>query len=295
MTDTTFRYKPMLASPLSKGTIVNWKDWVLEEKFDGHRLLIEVARDGQVTAYTRPRRRAGVSSKTMATRALPRHLELALGALTPGVYDGECIGGTTSTDVTRLDLQKNLRFAAFDVLEMRGQSLTGQPWFERHVLLREAIADLGVSQGPVFAVLSIGLERERDVTAFTERIWREGGEGAILKYRHALYHSGKRSPEWLKVKKLQTAVLTVIGFEASRGEIQNRGPFAMVLLEDADGLQTSVKTVNDAELAKFEREAKTVKPGAPHPAIGRSLRIEYQDRTRTEGYRSPRWDRWEEE
>jgi hypothetical protein len=74
-------------------------------------------------------------------------------------------------------------------------------------------------------------------------------------------------------------------------------------LEDDRGNRTSVKTKDDFELAQFEKQALAglqkvgdmVVAIPAHPAIGRKLRIEYQDWTPRGGYRHPRWDRWEAE
>jgi ATP-dependent DNA ligase len=108
----------------------------------------------------------------------------------------------------------------------------------------------------------------------------------------AVYRPGKRDKSWIKIKKLRSAVLTVTGFQPSKGQIINRGPFATVVLKDEQGNVTTVKTRNDAEIAKLEAQAVA---GAAHPAIGRKLRIEFQERTVDGSYRHPRWDRWENE
>jgi bifunctional non-homologous end joining protein LigD len=133
--------------------------------------------------------------------------------------------------------------------------------------------------------------------AYVKSLWDLGAEGVILKRRAARYLPGKRSPDFVKVKKEQSALMTVVGFEKSRGEKIDRGPFATVVLEDARGNRTSVKTVDDDQLEAFSHEwadhLLTCKPGG-HPAIGRKLWIEYQDWTPKGGYRHPRWDRWEE-
>lgn len=294
--------KPMLAVPMTKGTINNWNEWAIEEKFDGHRLIVEVA-GGDVTAWTRPRKHAGdVSGKSMNERVLPPHLAADLARLPEGVYDGELLGGDTSTDVTRTDLAHTLRFVVFDFLrdDAIACNAAARPYDERRRALEYIFGRY--RQSPVVTLArSCPVTCEQDVTAFVDAVWARGGEGAILKRRAAAYQPGKRSPDFIKVKKLLTTVCTIVGFETTRGKVLSRGAYATVLLEDAEGNRTSVKTLNDAELDAFNNEWREyaertdVPMRDEHPAIGRKLRIEYQDWTPKGGYRHPRWDRWEDE
>jgi bifunctional non-homologous end joining protein LigD len=297
--------KPMLAVPMTKGTINDWNDWAIEEKFDGHRLVVCVERDDEacaqrtirgvkVTAWTRPRKHAGdVSGKSMNTRPLPAHLVANLSRLPAGVYDGELLGGETSTDVTRTDLAHTLRFVVFDVLQQDGQDVMTRSYDQRREILvsilHRAIGNVSLASAKVVTC-------QADVTRFVDEVWSRGGEGAILKRRAAPYRPGKRSPDFIKVKKLLTTVCTVVGFEATRGKVLNRGAYATVVLRDDAGHETSVKTVDDAQLEEFNKQGAWAKnANVPHPAIGRKLRIEYQDIAADGGYRHPRWDRWEDE
>ena len=113
--------KPMLAVPMSKGTIADWRHWAIERKYDGWRLVVQVPKAGNVRAWTRPRQHAGAPGKTMAEYQVPDLLALELrNALAVGVYDGELVGGATSTDVNRVDVRQKVAFIVFDVLDLRG-------------------------------------------------------------------------------------------------------------------------------------------------------------------------------
>lgn len=305
--------KPMLAVPLAKADIAYWNEWAMEEKFDGHRLIVQVS-DFDVTAWTRPRRRKD-GAKTMERRTLPPHLVTAFRQLPIGTYDGELLGGVTSTDVTRTDLVGTLRFVVFDLLGLKAHSTLSLTYDQRRELL-ELMWSKNLKRGTLVAphlelARSFRVERRADIDRFVKRIWDQGGEGAILKRRASVYHEGKRSPDWVKLKKLCTEVCRVVGFEAGRGEKVDRGPFASVAVEstgevwlESKGRLTTVKTVNDAELDHFNAEWHSATKGralaglagyAEHPAIGRLLRIEFQDFTPGGDFRHPRWDRWEDE
>lgn len=308
--------KPMLAIPMDKAVINDWSEWALEQKFDGWRVIVLVER-GEVTAWTRPRRKSNgnkeqdyVQLPDLQPGKLPAHLASELKRIADGVYDGELLGGRTSTDVGRRDLQKTLRLVIFDVLRTAaGRDMTKETYDTRRAYL--ALCDLDGKKHVALAA-SIALSAQADVLTALQAIWDAGGEGAMLKRRASTYQPGKRSKDLVKLKKLFTAVCVVIGFEATRGKVLSRGAFASVILRDDAGNNTTVKTKDDAELAKFQREwdDAMAKRGVSlkgtleeiaeraatfHPAIGRKLRIEYQERAANGGYRHPRWDRWEEE
>jgi ATP-dependent DNA ligase len=308
---------PMLAVPLAKANITDWSDWRMEEKYDGHRLIVVVTSLGEVTAYTRERKHAGdVSGKSQATRDLPPHLVAELRTLKPRglsvTLDGELLAILpdgrigTSTDVTRTDLQGGLRFVAFDVLTTAAGSSMMLPYEDRRRLLE------GILLGRRTHVLLADSRECCDtdtVSAWYHEVRTRGGEGLILKQKRARYEPGKRRASFVKIKSLYTAVARVTGFEATRGTVLNRGQFAKVTVEIVQpapehphtmGLRTSVKTLDDAELAKFNAQAQNIEGTLTHmlrthPALGRLLRIEYQDLAADGGLRHPRWDRWEDE
>lgn len=315
--------KPMLAVTMDKVTITNWNEWAVEQKFDGWRVIID-KRGGTVEAWTRPRRRAN-GDKSMALiqlpdlppGRLPKHLHDVVIMWPDGIIDTELLGGRTSTDVGARKYQSSLRLVVFDLLRLgavdtfiwsydkRRASLTSM--FQVFNAIRYASNGALVNTGQVILAESINVTCAEDVKRVFDHVRKEGGEGVMAKRRAAPYQQ-KRSKDLVKMKNLETTVCTVVGFEATRGKVLKRGAFATVVLEDAKGYRTSVKTKDDAELARFEEEWKPVAANiegtldhvlrcinTQHPAIGRKLRIEYQDFTPEGGYRHPRWDRWEDE
>ena len=135
-----------------------------------------------------------------------------------------------------------------------------------------------------------------------DEVWARDGEGLILKRIDAPYTIGKRPKNtWVKIKKLQSQIFTVIGWEPSRGLINNRGLYGMTKLRDEDGIITQVKTKNDAQCRLFEERASFpdgqggMVVRIPHPDLGRKLVCEFQERTIYNEYRHIRWDHWSEE
>ena len=115
-----------------------------------------------------------------------------------------------------------------------------------------------------------------------EKVWSAQGEGLILKEVSAPYIVGKRSKTWLKIKELRSAVLQITGYNEG-----TMGKHSIIVLEDEEGNETTVKWKNFKELAKIEAD--------PQAYIGRKVRIDFQCRTPDGSYRHPRWDRWENE
>jgi len=286
--------KPMLASPMKDNSVKHWNEWSIEEKFDGHRLIVHVT--NIVQAFARPR-----GDGRMIERVLPDHLTRQLRLLPPGIYDGELLSGDTGTDVTRGDLAHERSFVVFDLMQAGDIDTTRLEYFGRRKALELIFDSIRNNPSVLRLAVSKPLTREDDMVRFLKLIWSANGEGAIIKRNHSYYQPGKRSKDWIKIKRVMHATLTVVGFEASRGEVVDRGPFAIVKLRDDDGNETTAKTLNDFELKKFNDAAQKIEGTLDHvlrthPAIGRKLVIEFPQRTRTGGYQGPvRWDRWDDE
>lgn len=283
--------KPQLASP-EGGLADGISAWVMEEKFDGHRLIVEV--EAGLSNLLSEAKRVTAWSRNGKRRVLPRHLEDALGWLPVGIFDGELlVPGQRSYGVTELVNSDRLAFVCFDLLEVNGDSVRDLSLRERRAMLEF------IFQHPVVAALTcLRVAEQRPcvnvetVEAWRDEIWARDGEGLILKRATSRYVAGKRSKDWVKIKQLRTAVLTVTGWQASRGKINDRGKFACAVIVDDKGHETTVKTRDDDTIATLEAEAR--KTGR-QPFLGRRLRIEYQERTPDGNYRHPRWDRWENE
>jgi ATP-dependent DNA ligase len=288
---------PMFAAPSPKTggyAFVSTGVWYAEEKFDGIRLIIEVQRDVPEDLLSPHCIRTW--SRDGLPHAVPRHLRECLAKLPTGIYDGELfVPGKRSYGTLRLSEQANQRITVFDVLEINGQTTRDLAYIDRRHLL-EAIfthRELVPVETHLSLAVAVLVQSEQDVTTLRDALWAQDREGLILKNGKSLYLSNsRRKNTWIKVKDLRSDVLTVTGFEPSRGEIVDRGPYAMVTLRDDEGNITQVKTRNDRELDRLEKAAIA---GSKHPWIGRQLRIEYQERTPDGSYRHPRWDRWEDE
>lgn len=231
-------------------------EWTLEEKLDGHRCLVRVGPD-DIEAFSRPQPgRGGVA----LTRAIPPDMAVVLRTLPRGDYDGELVATTGKAwDVTRKT--SHTIFVAFDLLRIADLDLMPAPYSIRRATLIDALRYLPPGQNRVSTVTT-HTPRWSDV----EAIWLRGGEGAIVKRLSSTYTPGLRSADWLKVKAVHTATLTIVGYEAGKS-----GPYSALRLRDERGVETTVKTPDHATL-----RAITAKPEA---FLGRQVVIEFQERT----------------
>jgi bifunctional non-homologous end joining protein LigD len=235
--------------------------WLMEEKIDGHRCTV-VVKAGAVVAYSRPR--AGAAGANV--RELPARIVAQLQKFPDGTYDGELVAPSGKAwDVTVIGAQ--LVFVAFDLLALRGQSTIAMPYGARRGELLDVLATMPRDQTAISTVESVFPS-----WAAIEAIWARGGEGVILKRIASTYQPGHRSPDWIKVKAVHAATCTITGFEAGKS-----GPYSKLALRDADGHETTVKTLGTALLADIAR--------APASFVGRRVVISYQEKTPGGSYR----------
>jgi bifunctional non-homologous end joining protein LigD len=175
-------------------------EWVLEPKWDGFRLLVQVDDDRRVRAWSRH-----------GTSLTPR-----LGGLTAAfaeaparsIFDGELVVVTERSGrpvqdfaavcraVLRSDATaaEDLRFVGFDVLTLDGEDLRGRPWTERNLRLTDALPVAG------------SVRRMESLPASPEAhaaIVALGFEGTVLKRPSSTYRPGRRRA-WLKQKARYT-------------------------------------------------------------------------------------------
>jgi ATP-dependent DNA ligase len=202
---------------------------VLQPKWDGFRLLIDVDDDRRVRAWSR--------HGTSLTARLGGVGD-ALAEAPPGsVFDGELVvvserDGRPVQDfaaVCRAMLRgdakaaEGLRFVGFDVLALGGEDLRGQPWTERNSRLAEAlpvsdrvrrVESLPASPAAHAAIVALGFE------------------GTVLKRPSWPYRPG-RQRAWLKHKARFTADGLLLSVRRGR-DGQWRG------VCDVDGRRVSV-------------------------------------------------------
>lgn len=272
-TDEPFFFvEPMLGRALKESeTIDQWvgrTDWSLEEKYDGHRIQLHVMPSRRISALSR--------DQNQRSQDFGAHLHNELSAMPAGVYDCELfIPGKKSTHVTRKDMKHRQRLAVFDIIgvydEQKLKLTTHLSLHDRRKLITVAMSQMSqtdVFQSPVHVVTPNQLAA----------IWMQGGEGVMLKNNLEVYRPGQRS--WVKFKKMQVARVKVTGFLSGK-----LGPHSRIVAVDEHGIEVRCKALDTKMREAFDQD--------PDIWIGRTLVIEYQEKTDDGRYRHPRADHFE--
>ena len=208
------RVAPMLAVPATELPEPE-SAWAAEFKWDGVRAVAYLSA-GRLRLLSR-------SGRDM-TRAYPELAGLAHQAGNREmVLDGE-IAAFAAGRPSFAALQRRMHVAApsprllaavpatylvFDIMELDGESLVGEPYARRRDILEAQQLTSGqVHVPPSFrgggeAVLTVSI--------------RDGLEGVVVKRLDSAYRPGRRSPDWLKIKNRRLLDVVVGGISPGRG------------------------------------------------------------------------------
>ena len=210
------RFQPMLAE--GGGQPFDDPTWRFEPKLDGIRALAEMETGG--TAF-RTRRGRDVSFQYPDI-----HMVHELVDQVNAVLDGEIVAvnadGKDSFEVLqqRMNLQNEreikrtaklipVSFVVFDLLWLDGRDTTELALEERRELL-----ELIVEQDHRLQLMSYV---DGDGTAFVETARSFGLEGVVAKRRGSRYASGRRTPDWRKIKLISTQDCVILGWTPGQG------------------------------------------------------------------------------
>jgi DNA ligase D-like protein (predicted ligase)/DNA ligase D-like protein (predicted polymerase)/DNA ligase D-like protein (predicted 3'-phosphoesterase) len=210
------RFQPMLAE--GGGQPFDDPAWRFEPKLDGIRALAEMETGGTVF---RTRRGRDVSFQYPDI-----HMIHELVDQVNAVLDGEIVAvnadGKDSFEVLqqRMNLQNEreikrvskqipVSFVVFDLLWLDGRDTTGLTLEERRELL-----ELIVEEDHRLQLMSYV---DRDGKAFVETARSFGLEGVVAKRHGSKYASGRRTPDWSKIKLISTQDCVILGWTPGQG------------------------------------------------------------------------------
>lgn len=268
--------KPMLAGSSRPFDSPNH---VFEVKWDGIRCLAFVGAAG------RP-----VHLQSRNLLPLDAHypdlmdLNLRVGE-TPCVLDGEIIAlkqgrpsfpelqkrmNATGRALARAVEDVPVLYVVFDLLYQKGTSVMDRPLTERRGLLEQAVT--------AGERLLISEAIPHSGRAFYDAACRQRLEGIMAKRIDSRYLAGRRSDDWLKIKRTLLQAFTVCGFYggvSSRGDVSSLyvGAFYQGELR---GFGFVGSGLNDKDLGMLARELPATEtpspPGPDFPTAGRKVR-----------------------
>ncbi|RZT83527.1 bifunctional non-homologous end joining protein LigD [Pseudonocardia sediminis] len=218
----------MLATP---GPLPTGDDWLFEVKWDGMRVIADVA-DGTLQLATRTGRDVTANFPELA----------GLAELAPDVVlDGEVVlldGGVPSFDALAhrmhsavspsVALARPVTFMVFDVLRLYGVDLTDRPLAERRATLDRLDLDGldTVASSPLYP----------DGEALMAVTGERGMEGVVAKRADSVYRAGRRSPSWVKVTHRYSQTCLIGGWRSERTSVLRIGALLLGVPDDDGGM-----------------------------------------------------------
>jgi bifunctional non-homologous end joining protein LigD len=207
-------------------------EWIAEEKLDGVRIKLHIgAKGSRVDSRRRDTKTRRFSEKSAN---FPHVLSLAIPELEGTVLDCEGfipdqpLKIATSTSNAGPDKAREIQdrlgqmhFVAFDVLRINQKDVTGLTWKERRELLDKVVKIIHDLRISTFSWLRTSDWANVDKLSFFENLIADGGEGVMLKREGHRYHQGKRTKDWMKLKRFQEVDAYVTGWKP--GEAGNTG------------------------------------------------------------------------
>lgn len=226
----------MLAS-LAEAPLVD-PDLVYEPKYDGIRAIVQIDSGGEVRLWSRLGNEktdqfpeVATALRQWARRRKPPRSELVLdGEIVALDKDGEPTGFQQLQG--RIHLTSGVpagartAFIAFDILREGRADLRGRPWTERRPILERVFSSAAGARS-AGSILRLSETARGDGRGLYERALAGGWEGLIAKYQGSPYQSGRRTPDWRKLKIVHEQEFVIGGWTEPR---HTRSYFGALLL-----------------------------------------------------------------
>jgi bifunctional non-homologous end joining protein LigD len=267
--DNPASIRPMLAS--TADAPLDSRDLAYEPKYDGIRALVSIE-PSSVRFWSR--------LGNEKTRQFPEIAaaigEWARGLDRPLLIDGEIValnGKGTPIGFQNLQGRIHLKndgpdlaprkgapyadtaFIAFDLLRDGDNDLRGLPLRERRAQLEQIFAR---SSHPLVRISEQAIGDGRTLHA---RAQASGWEGLVAKRLSAPYHSGRRSPDWRKIKLVRHQTCVIGGWTDPRGTRPFFGALLLGVHDETGALEHAGHTgagFSDAELGRVWKQLQAI-------------------------------------
>ena len=256
--------RPMLATledaPLQSGGLV------YEPKYDGIRALVEIdpGRRAPVRIWSRLGNEKTAQFPDLVA-ALTRYAKKLHG---PVVLDGEIVALDEKGEPAGFQRLQNrihltesksaaaagrVALIAFDILRDRYDDLRPSPLDERRARLERVFRKTG---SPILRLSHVVAGDARELF---QHALDHGWEGLIAKDAHSVYHTGKRTRDWRKIKIVHEQEFAVGGWTDSRTTDRQFGALLLGYYEDG-GLKYAGHTGSGFNQRELERVIRLLKP-----------------------------------
>jgi ATP-dependent DNA ligase len=204
-----------IPEPMLSTRAATWPEqdgWIMEPKWDGFRLLVQIGHDGRIRAWSRRRTSLGdrLGSLLVPLTEAPRGTVFDAELVALSSQDGRVVQDFAA--VCRAVLHgdgaaaRQLHLVAFDLLEVAGDDLRSLPWRQRTKLLRETF--------PVGDRLRVVQTRPASRDGHDQLV-EIGFEGSVLKKPASTYRPGRQTT-WRKYKASHHATATLRAIRSGR-------------------------------------------------------------------------------
>jgi bifunctional non-homologous end joining protein LigD len=235
------------------------------------RLLVDVrppARKGQ-TAQVALYSRNGHEKSAQFPELVEALDRFAAGLKAPLVLDGEAVAIDAqgrplgfqylqgrimlraASDVARARRAQPVILVLFDLLRDGDEDLRGQPLAARRLALQKRVRPRGAA-ARILHLSDVVLD---DGRALLDRAHDEGWEGLIVKDGQSVYHSGRRTPAWRKLKILGRQEFVVGGWTEPRNTRTHFGALLVGYYDEAGRLQWAGSVGTGFDQAELDRVA----------------------------------------
>ena len=250
--------KPMLASSGKQDDLARI-GYIFEPKLDGIRALCHVNK-----AVTFTSRNMLTITAQYPEFAIRDYIKAKTAILDGEIimYDAQGKPSFSALQRRAFEHEKHLRhkhatYVVFDILMKDGIWLTDLPLHARKKILAQTVR---TKKGLIERVVT---------TPDGKKLWRIARkfklEGVIAKQKDSIYCPGKRTREWIKIKKIHTADCVIIGFTQEKRLISSLalGVYNHGILTYIGKVGTGFNEQNIAEL--YPKLKKIVRQTAPCP------------------------------
>ncbi|EKT4482444.1 DNA ligase D [Pseudomonas putida] len=247
-------------------------DWRYEVKFDGYRILARIEGD-DIRLFTRN----GHDWSSKMPRQIAALRELGIDA---AWLDGEMVvaGENGAADFQALqnafdtEHDEDITYCLFDLPFLGGQDLRQVALQGRRDTLRQLL------ERDQSGVLKFSADFDEPVQSLLDSACRLELEGLIGKRADSPY-SGRRSPDWIKLKCKQRQEFVIVGYTDPKGSRSGFGALLLALHDDdsdqlryAGKVGTGFSTATLASIHARLKPLQTAKPALAKPPTGAEAR-----------------------
>jgi hypothetical protein len=179
------------------------REYGLQEKYDGKRILLVVEANGSVYPYNRS---TGVCAVAESILEDAKKMHNKVGSF---ILDGESVGSS--------GFAGGGRFFTFDILSLDGRDLRNEPFLLREQLLRDFGRKRVFNGGAIVRAETAFTPAEKKKMA--RLLYTSGKEGGVLKSANAKYLPGRRKDQF-KLKFTVDSTFVVVEVHNDRASVR---------------------------------------------------------------------------